>query len=277
MLLLRLLGASQEEQAAALLHDVSYTALSHVIDYVFDTPSRQAFHDDVKEQYVGGTSIPRICAQYSVDWHVLLDEERWPMLEQPSSRLCADRIDYSFRDAVSLKLIPANEVPGIVSGFEVQEGRIIFANRQLALRFAELYLACDAECWSAPKSVVLYELTARVLRRAVTIGILEKTRLWLSDRELWDQLASSSDAELHDLLEAVLSISRLASVDLDDDQAIHSKIRTIDPDVRTANGPVSLSDLDSQWAQKLIAYRQSRGAPNRFSTEGITVRRPPIP
>jgi HD superfamily phosphohydrolase len=50
MLLVRLLGASVEEQAAALLHDVSHTALSHVIDYVFDTPSRQAFHDDVKEQ-----------------------------------------------------------------------------------------------------------------------------------------------------------------------------------------------------------------------------------
>src|SRR5271154_4967976 len=62
MLLVRLLGASVEEQAAALLHDISHTALSHVIDYVFDTPTRQAFHDDIKVQYVGSTSIPAVCA-----------------------------------------------------------------------------------------------------------------------------------------------------------------------------------------------------------------------
>jgi HD superfamily phosphohydrolase len=258
MLLVRLLGASQEEQAAALLHDVSHTALSHVIDFVFDTPSRQAFHDDVKEQYVSGTSIPRICAQHRADWQAILDEEEWPLLEQPSPRLCADRIDYSLRDAVSLKLIPASEVPAIVAGIQVQEGRIVFAGRQLARRFAELYLTCDSECWSAPKSVVLYELTARALRRAVAIGILDKSRLWLSDRELWDELGSSSDAELHDRLEAVLTASKSISANLDGTRVINSKVRTIDPEIRTANGPVPLSNLDPQWAQKLTAYRQSR-------------------
>jgi hypothetical protein len=49
---------------------------------------------------------------------------------------------------------------------------------------------------------------------------------------------------------------------LGDNQVILSKIRTIDPEVRTANGPVSLSDLDPQWAQKLTAYRQSHGGPS---------------
>jgi HD superfamily phosphohydrolase len=34
MLLVRRLGASLEEQIAALLHDVSHTAFSHVIDSV---------------------------------------------------------------------------------------------------------------------------------------------------------------------------------------------------------------------------------------------------
>jgi HD superfamily phosphohydrolase len=259
MLLVRRLGGSAEEQAAALLHDVSHTALSHVIDYVFDTPSRQAFHDDVKVKYVGGTSIPRLCVVHCVDWHAILDEGRWPLLEQPSPRLCADRIDYSLRDAVSLNFIPGNQVAALVSGLVVQEGRFVFADLVLARRFAELYLRCDSECWSAPKSVVLYELTARAIRRAVTTGILDESKLWLSDRELWDQLASSSDAELQDLLEAVLTASTAASAVLSDDQVINSKVRTIDPEVRTANGPVPLSNLDPQWAQGLMAYRRSRG------------------
>jgi HD superfamily phosphohydrolase len=110
MLLVRLLAGTVEEQAAALLHDVSHIALSHVMDYVFDTPSRQAFHDDVKEQYVGSTVIPQVCAEYGIDWRLLLDEERWPLLEQPSPLLCADRIDYSLRDAVSPGFLHQHDV-----------------------------------------------------------------------------------------------------------------------------------------------------------------------
>jgi HD superfamily phosphohydrolase len=36
MILVSRLGASLDEQIAALLHDVSHTAFSHVVDYVFN-------------------------------------------------------------------------------------------------------------------------------------------------------------------------------------------------------------------------------------------------
>ena len=52
MLLLRRLGASLEEQIAALLHDVSHTAFSHVIDYVFHNHSGQSYHENWKEEIV---------------------------------------------------------------------------------------------------------------------------------------------------------------------------------------------------------------------------------
>src|SRR3974377_2195743 len=37
--------SSLEEQIAALLHDVSHTAFSHVIDYVVDGHDRQSYHE----------------------------------------------------------------------------------------------------------------------------------------------------------------------------------------------------------------------------------------
>jgi uncharacterized protein len=259
MLLVRQLGASLEEQAAALLHDVSHTALSHVIDYVFDSPSRQAFHDDEKVRYASDTQVPAVCERHHVDWEALLDEHRWPLLEQPSPRLCADRLDYSLRDAVSLGLIPANEAAAIIAGLDVQEGRIVFANRQVARIFADLYLSCDAQCWSAPKSVVLYELTARALRRAVKIGVLERKQLWVSDQELWRKLDSSPDAELQSQMNAVLEAAASNDYSLDDGAPLASKVRTVDPDVRTENGLALLSELDPLWARKLRAYQESRG------------------
>ena len=40
MLLVRRLGANVNEQVAALLHDISHTAFSHVIDFVFGVALR---------------------------------------------------------------------------------------------------------------------------------------------------------------------------------------------------------------------------------------------
>jgi hypothetical protein len=133
MLLVRLLGASQEEQAAALLHDVSHTALSHVIDYVFDTPSRQAFHDDIKEQYVSGTAIPGICEKYEVDWRALLDEGQWTLLEQPA---------------------PGSARIGLITAFATQSRshtfpRTKFPRSSLAFKYRKDELSLQASNWRA--------------------------------------------------------------------------------------------------------------------------------
>lgn len=62
MILVRRLGASLAEQIAALLHDVSHTAFSHVIDYVVDGHDSQSYHDEMKADYVAQTEIPAVLA-----------------------------------------------------------------------------------------------------------------------------------------------------------------------------------------------------------------------
>ena len=49
MLLIKALGGSLEEQIAGLLHDVSYTAFSHVIDFVLDCKDED-YHEKIYDQ-----------------------------------------------------------------------------------------------------------------------------------------------------------------------------------------------------------------------------------
>lgn len=128
MLLVRRLGASVEEQAAALLHDVSHTALSHVVDYVLDSPLRQGLHDDQKKDYMARTEIPAICVSHEVDWLALADEGRWPLVEQPSPRLCADCLDYTLSDAVPLGIMDEGAVRAVLSDVVVVSGRLAFTH-----------------------------------------------------------------------------------------------------------------------------------------------------
>ena len=68
MALVQRLGGGLEEQIAALLHDVSHTAFSHVIDYVFHSHDSQGYHEEHKEAFMAGSDIPAALARHGYDW-----------------------------------------------------------------------------------------------------------------------------------------------------------------------------------------------------------------
>ena len=67
---------------AALLHDVSHTAFSHVVYFVFDDPDGQSYHEKRKEPVMAGSDIPEILYRHGMDWRAFVDEERFTLLEQ---------------------------------------------------------------------------------------------------------------------------------------------------------------------------------------------------
>jgi hypothetical protein len=135
MLLVRQLGGSLEEQIAALLHDVSHTAFSHVIDYVFDGHDTQGYHEEKKVEYVAGTDIPDTLTLHGYNWQDFMDEEAFTLLEQPSPHLCADRLDYFLRDSRDLGLAADAEVAVALEHLRAHEGRIVSTDLDSGLIF----------------------------------------------------------------------------------------------------------------------------------------------
>lgn len=62
--LVKRFGGSLEEQITALIHDVSHSVFSHVIDYLADGRQITNFHDEYKEFYVAGTELPEVLGRY---------------------------------------------------------------------------------------------------------------------------------------------------------------------------------------------------------------------
>lgn len=74
MLLIKKLGGSVEEQIAGLLHDVSHTAFSHVIDYVFHNEG-ESYHEEIFSSVVKNSEIPAILSKYGYNYEdILLDD-----------------------------------------------------------------------------------------------------------------------------------------------------------------------------------------------------------
>ncbi len=254
MLLTCRLGASLEEQIAGLLHDVSHTAFSHVIDYVYDNHDGQSFHDEQKEAYISQTDLPSILERHGYYWYMFLDEENFPLLEQESPRLCADRLDYFLRDAQELGLAQQSDIDFVLQHLVVVNGRIAVDNLQAAQWLGYKFMAADDASWANFREVGLYELTARAIKRGLSVGAIDESDIWGIDQPLWENLHTNPDIVLHNWLNLIEPATQFVWDEERPTFQISTKIRTIDPDVTVDGALIPLSELDPEFASTRTDY-----------------------
>lgn len=266
MLVVRRLGGSVEEQIAALLHDVSHTAFSHVIDHVFDTPSRQSYHDDQKEPYVAATDIPAILAHHGRQWQAYVDETAFSILEQPSPALCADRVDYFLRDAAPMGILSQAEIGRILDALRIVDGRIAVSDPNHARLIGERFIACDDGSWANFHEVGLYEIAARVIRRALALGAITEQDVWQTDAVTWAKITACPDTTLQAGISLLNPETEFVWDDANPTFRIRTKIRSVDPDVVVDGKPVPLSRIDEEFGRIRAAYlkRKQRVWPMRL-------------
>ena len=253
MLLVKRLGGTLKEQIAALVHDASHTAFSHVIDYVYDQHDSQGYHEQQKEAYIAGTDLPDTLARHGYDWREIIDEEQYALLEQPAPALCADRLDYFFRDAAPLNLATAQEIEHALEHLVVRDGKTAVDDMEAARFLAYTFIAADDASWSNFDEVGLYELTAQVIKAGLRAGDIAEQDIWATDAELWANLARSGDDEVQRWLPLVSADTRFVWDAAHPNWWVSTKIRTLDPDV-ALNGVIQrLSAVDPEFA----AYRQA--------------------
>lgn len=252
MLLVRRLGAGLEEQIAALLHDISHTAFSHVIDFVFDDQRGQSYHEDKKEQLVANSDVPAIMRRRGKDWREFMDEDRFPILEQPSPALCADRLDYFLRDLEFLKIANRAEVRAAIEALVVIGEQIAVKEIGAARWLAYTYIEADRASWSNFREVGLYQLTAEAIKIAKRIGLINEADLWGSDKDLWKKLQLAANPEVKALVEQITPGTRFTWSEEQPVFRVETKVRSIDPPVANGSSVVPLSALDPAFAD----YRQ---------------------
>lgn len=258
MLLVRRLGASLQEQLAALLHDVSHTAFSHVIDYVYHGHNSQSYHDEMKESYLRETDVPAVLAEYGYNWRDFLDESRYPLLEQPSPALCADRLDYFLRDGPGLGVMTAEQIQWALSHLIVHDGRIGVDDIDVARWLGETYMVADKASWANFQEVGLYELTAQAIRIALEKEILVEADIWGTDEPAWAKLQASEEPELQKLIPLIRPETKFVWDEDNPDFRVSTKLRTIDPDVLVDGTFQPLSTLDPEFGRRRLDYLNTR-------------------
>lgn len=245
MLLIRMLGGSLKEQIAGLLHDISHTAFSHVIDFVFDN-SDEDYHELIFDEVVINSKIPYILNKYGYDFKEILEnEEKWTILEKKAPKLCADRVDYTLRDMYKYGFTNKNEINEFLKNIQVVNGEIVTNDIESARWFLELYYTEVIDFFMNPINGYSYDKLSKAIKIAIDDNELNLKDILKTDNEVIDILNRSENNKIKSLMKSLNKNVKLRINEDKYDIFIKGKTRLIDPGVGIRGKVYSLSELDN--------------------------------
>jgi len=237
MLLLRRLGASLQEQIAGLLHDISHTAFSHLIDYVL-AHQEEDFHEHRYLAVLQDKELVAVLEQYGYQLDQFTSLEQYTMLEYPLPGLCADRIDYTLRDLLQLGHITKPDIDWLLEGLIVYDNRIVCKDRERAMWFQQQYTFLVRDYFNGKVNRRASAAMTGIVRSALEQKHIDLTDFYGDDAMLIQKLKDSMCMDLRGYIQAQIAGEKELP-------AIRSKRRVLDPEVLVNGELVKLSTLKS--------------------------------
>ena len=252
-LLLYKYGTPIEEQIADLIHDVSHSAFSHCVDYVLEAGSEKehSYQDNIFENFVKRTEIPEILERYGFDLEYILDDKNFPLKERDLPDLCADRIDYSLRDAVLFNEINEEEKNYFLNNLEVKNNKWVFKDFQSAKKFAELFLKMNKNYYAGFSSAVMFRITGDYLKYALEKEYISEEDLYTNDETVLEKIKRflEKDEKLRILWKRMNDKEQITNNTEKYDAKVFCKSRVVDPLFSSGNILKRVSDEELSWKE----------------------------
>ncbi|NMN37299.1 HD domain-containing protein [Pedobacter sp. SG918] len=201
-MLIRMLGGSELEQIAGLLHDISHTAFSHVGDYVFDNTDED-YHEKVFAEVLYKSEVPDVLLNYGYNVNQIL-YGTFDILEQPLPSLCADRLDYTLRDGIHGGVISRQRAREFLTSIVLKDGKIAVNAETEVAWINEAFEKLNNDVFKLPLHLYANGKMAELIKKFLNKGILVESDLFKTDTMLLNKIRTSFEG-----YEAIKSIKQL--------------------------------------------------------------------
>ena len=254
MLLLRSVNASLEEQLAGLLHDISHTSFSHLVDWVMGDKTREDFQDKNHALYLKNSSLSSLLHKHGFSPERIANHHHYTLLELPAPHLCADRVDYAMREFQDW----AN--PAIVerccANLASHHERLVFTEKETAQQFAYGFMKLQHEHWGGGEYMLRWQLFSEVLRHALNSGMLTPADFFTNDERVLATLEEAREPAIRSRLALLRGTLRYRVDTSTPTYHFRKKFRFIDPAYLDNDNVKQLSEHDADYRRFLDKERE---------------------
>lgn len=249
------------QAAAGLLHDISTPVFAHVVDFLNgDHLTQTSTEHGTAALIARDREIRRVLAAHGLTPEQVSDYHRYPIADNDSPRLSADRLEYTLGNAVNYGFLSMDQARILYRDLAVvsnEDGapELAFRTKEAASAFTAAALKC-ARVYVADEDRFAMEALAVLLRRALDRDVLDRADLMGTEPAVIRKL--QADPVCGPLWRRFRSFARLRrSMDRPAEEGwfqVAAKLRWIDP---LLSGQGRVSQWDGTLAAEILAFRRT--------------------
>ena len=250
---------SMEQAMAGLLHDIASPVFAHVVDFLHGDHMSQESTEAGTGQWIRGSGeLCRVLEKFEIPAEAVEDYHRYPIADNDSPRLSADRLEYTLGNAVNYGIATKAQVRTWYADLAVgvnedDEPELMFSHREAAEGFAMAALECSKIYVADPDRYAM-EALAGLLKQAIDQGILEEADLYKQEKDVITRLKQSPMKVQWELFRGYREIiCRDIPGKGEGWKRIFAKKRCIDPFVKELG---RVSHICPEFKEKLELFRE---------------------
>ena len=241
---------SEKQTIAGLYHDIATPTFAHVIDYYNNDSINQTSTEDKTEEIIKKSDdINKLLIKYNIDIKDISDYTVYPIADNPTPQLSADRLEYNFYMGTARNLLSMKEAEKIYDDIiivknEKDEDEMCFKNMESAKKFTEIALE-NGRYMSGDVSSITNSFLSDILKKAVQKGILKPDMFWdKSEEEVVHILDELKQGDVKELWKKFRTFDKVDS----------SKKRYVNPLVQIDEKIYRIADIDEQIKKEISNF-----------------------
>ena len=188
-LIVRHFTHDEKQAAAGLLHDVASPVFAHVVDFLRgDYLMQESTEDGTRSIIERDEALQDVLSAYGLNTDDVCDYHRYPIADNDSPRLSADRLEYTLGNLLNYRIRTPDEVKAYYADLSVGtnedgEPELVFSDARRAEDFALASLECS-KIYVSDEDRYAMQMLSELLRDAIRGGVLTEADLLTTEPEV---------------------------------------------------------------------------------------------
>lgn len=243
-----------KQTIAALFHDIATPTFAHTVDFMRGDHLKQEATEDGTETIIRSSGpICAILDELKIDVGDVTDYKKYPIADNPSPHLSADRLEYTCAGLVRYGVLPECAVQRCYDDLTVSDDgkELMFRTEDCARLFSFASLACSRIYISAESRYTM-QMLSELLSDALKMNVIDPGDLMTTDHEVADKLLA--DVCTADRYRKITELKEIRCEGVSpDSRIVYIKKRYIDPSF--AGAP--FSQINGMYRDSIRSFKNT--------------------